>query len=81
MNQHNVVQVNKTYVPTLTSHQNNVELNSETYDPTLDSKQYNVPREGYYNYLPIYYAYLKRVIFYESAICLQERLYNLSKNI
>jgi hypothetical protein len=81
MNQHNVTTNSKTYVPTLVSKENDVQLINETYVPTLDSKQYNVPQEGYYDYLPIYYAYLKRVTYLESAICIKNKLYNLSKNI
>jgi hypothetical protein len=81
MNQHNVIQNNKTYSPSIVSHQNNVEVNNETYVPQLDAKQYNVPREGYFNFWPIYYNYLKRVINVENAICLQKALYNLSKEL
>jgi|688.fasta_scaffold2533648_1 hypothetical protein len=81
MNQHNVVTISKTYVPTLVSKENEVVVNNETYVPSLDSKQYDVPQEGYYDYLPIYYAYLKRVTYLESAICIKNKLYNLSKNI
>lgn len=81
MNQHNVVTISKTYVSTLVSKENEVVVNNETYVPSLDSKQYDVPQEGYYDYLPIYYAYLKRVTYLESAICIKNKLYNLSKNI
>lgn len=60
---------------------NPVALLDVFYEPTLVSNDYDVPQDGIYDYLPIYYAYLKRVPYFESAICLQNTLYNLSKQI
>ena len=81
MNQHDVITNNKTYDPSLSSNQISLETNNKTYDPTLLSKQYNVPQDGYFDWHPIYYAFLKRVIFIEGQQCLQNSLNKLSKNI
>jgi hypothetical protein len=61
--------------------QHNVITNNKTYDPTLLSKQYDVPEEGFFDWHPIYYAFLKRVVFIEGQQCLQNSLKKLSKNI
>lgn len=64
-----------------TMNQHNVEQNNKIYDPTLISKQYNVPEDGIFDWKPLYYAYLKRVEIAEGLQCLQDKLYNLAKQI
>jgi len=81
MNQHNVITNNKTYDPSISSNQITIDTNNKTYDPTLLSRQYDVPQEGHFDWLPMYYAYLKRVVFIEGQQCLQNSLNKLSTNI